>query len=116
MNNENDLLKQIFSRLPEEEELSPAFKEDMMKKIMEEAKKRNRRLLRISYITIASVSIGFIALAILALHFAGIRIGKPELPSIDMSLVLFYLYIGAIPLSLLYINYYFCKRLIKKHS
>ncbi len=112
-NNKNDdALRNLFHRLPEEE-LPVSFREKMMEKVMHEAiriKKRNERLSLLALILACLFIVALAVLSIIYMKLPKIEFSMPELTSMP-----FYLYIGVLALILLGGDYLFRKRYMKKH-
>jgi len=114
--NENrsiDVLKPLFQRLPEED-LPSSFRENMMKKIMEEAvrtKKRNERLGLLAVILASVVVLALAVFVFIYMEIPQLEISLPKLTSIS-----FYLYIGALSLLLLFGDYIMRKAYREKYK
>lgn len=97
-----DWLGDLFKRIPEEE-LSTSFRPNVMRQIMLEsakAKKRNER-----FSLLAAIVASLIMISLAAVSFVYMEIPKIALPMISTSALAFYLYIGAITLILLFVDY-----------
>ena len=95
---EQDILKSIFSQLPEEV-LPPSFQPEMMQRIRQEAlriSKRNNRLRILALIAATGITIG---LAVAALVYLGMPPIQTEFPQI--SIPPYYLSFGFLVLLLL---------------
>jgi hypothetical protein len=107
-----DILKDLFNRMPREEEPPVDFRQKVMQRIYTEAagiKKRNERL---GLLSIIAASLFIIVLAATSVAYLGLpKIEWASLPSIP-----FYLYIGALALLLLFADYKLRKSYKKKHS
>lgn len=96
------LLGDLFKRIPEEE-LPASFRSNVMRQIMLEsakAKKRNER-----FTLVAAIVASLIMISLAAVSFVYMEIPKIALPMISTSALAFYLYIGAITLILLFVDY-----------
>lgn len=111
--NENDFLKDMFRKLPEEK-LPQDFRMQMMQKITAEAariRKRNERLGLLSIIAASLVIVGLAVAALLYLKLPEIEISLTSLASVP-----FYFYIGALVLLLLTGDYIMRRQYRKKHK
>ena len=99
---ENDWLKPLFSRLPEED-LPASFREELMKRIVAEAARISKRNERIGLLTVILASLAIAGLSAGALLYAGIFRLRWEMP--ELITLPFYLYIGGLTLLLLGIDY-----------
>ncbi|MDR2811275.1 MAG: hypothetical protein LBB84_12110 [Tannerellaceae bacterium] len=110
---ENDWLKPLFSRLPEEE-LPASFREDLMKRIWQETAKTKKRNELMGLFSVILASLGIIALAVGALWYTGdiprITWRMPELVTLS-----FYSYIGVLVLLLLGLDHLFRQAYKKRH-
>ncbi len=97
-----DLLGDLFKRIPEEE-LPASFRSNVMQQIMLESAKAKKRDERFSLLAAIVASLIMISLAIVS--FVYMEIPKIALPMISTSALAFYLYIGAITLILLFVDY-----------
>lgn len=99
---QTDLLKKLFSRMPEAE-LPDSFRQNVMEQIRKEAVRIQKRKERTGLATIIAASLGIIGIAVFVLIYIGmpkIEISIPSLPNLP-----FCLYIGAISLLLLGADY-----------
>lgn len=105
MVNENrmdSLLKETFSRLPEER-LPEGFRDKLMERIILENERAKRKEERISLIATIVASLMMIAAAILTYIY--MDIDWISLPTTAPSTWRFYIYIGGITMLLLYVDY-----------
>lgn len=105
MVNENrmdSLLKETFSRLPEER-LPEGFRDKLMERIILENERAKRKEERISLIATIVASLMMIAAAILTYIY--MDIDWINLPTTAPSTWRFYIYIGGITMLLLYVDY-----------
>lgn len=110
MTQKNDILKEVFSRMPEEE-LPRSFRANVMQQIMAEAQRIRKRNERWGWIAVISASLLMIGLAIgsfLYMDIPKISISMPHLSSLP-----FYFYIGMLSLILLGADYKF-RQIVKK--
>lgn len=112
MTQKNDLLKELFSRMPEEE-LPVSFRDNMMQQIMAEAERVRKRNERWGWIAVIAASLLMIGIAIASFLYMGIPRISIQLP--DMSTLPFYSYIGMLTLILLGADYKF-RQLFKKRQ
>lgn len=112
MTQKNDLLKELFSRMPEEE-LPVSFRDNMMQQIMAEAERVRKRNERWGWIAVIAASFLMIGIAIASFLYMGIPRISIQLP--DMSTLPFYGYIGMLTLILLGADYKF-RQLFKKRQ
>jgi len=111
--NEQDILKSIFIRLPDEP-LPPTFQSEMMLRIKKEAvriAKRNQRLRVLALIAATTFTIG---LAVASLVYMGL----PEI-MIEFSVVMippYYIYFGLLVLVLLFTDHWLQQRYYKRHT
>lgn len=109
---EEDILKALFSQLPEEE-LPPTFQSETMQRIRQEAvriAKRNNRLQLLALISATMITIG---LAVASLIYLGIPQIRIEIPQI--SFPSYYLYFGILVLILLVADLLFRQHYYKNH-
>lgn len=104
MTEKNDILKDLFGRMPEEE-LSASFRTNVMRQIMAEAERRRKREERWGWIAVVAASLLMIGIAIASFFYMGIP--KISVPIPDMNTFLFYVYIGMLALILLGADYKF---------
>ena len=112
MTEKNDILKDLFSRMPEEE-LPASFRANAMRQIMAEAeriRKRNDRLGWISFIAASLIMVGFAIASFLYMNISPISVQIP-----NMSTLPFYAYIGILALILLGADYKF-RQLFKRRQ
>ncbi len=104
MTQKNDILKDLFSRM-QEEELPVSFRANMMQQIMAEAERIRKRDERKGWIAVIATSLLMIGTAITSFLYMGI----PEIsvPMPNMSTLPFYAYIGMLALILLGADYKF---------
>lgn len=110
---QTDLLKKLFSRMPEAE-LPNSFRNNVMEQIRKEAVRIQKRKERMGLATIIVASLGIIGMAIFVLLYIGIpqiEISIPPLPNLP-----FCLYIGAISLLLLGADYKLRQMFKKKQA
>jgi fatty acid desaturase len=114
-NKENDYLKDLFTRLPEEP-LPTDFRVRLMQQIQEEAvwiKKRNERL---SWIILILASLAMLTLGILAVIYLGIPKFSFEISTEAIQTFPFYLYIAFLVFLLLFADHYFRKKYREKQK
>jgi hypothetical protein len=109
---ENDWLKTLFGRMPEEP-LPDSFREDMMKRIRAETVRMKKRSERIGLLSVILASSAMMGLATGALLYMGIPRLEWEWTLPELTSLPFYLYIGALTLLLLGIDHAF-RRMYKK--
>lgn len=113
-NNKNDdMLKSIFQRLPEND-LPSSFRERIMQQVVIEAAKKKKRnvVLTISSLTLASViMLAFAVVSIIYMDLPKLEIDVKELTSLP-----FYLYIGTLVILLLGGDHILRKKYLRKHS
>ncbi|WP_165154596.1 hypothetical protein [Parabacteroides sp. ZJ-118] len=97
-----DFLRDLFSRIPEEE-LPASFRSNVMRQIMLESVKAKKRDERFGLLAVILASLVMISLAVASLIYMGIP--RISLPALDTSALAFYLYIGALALILLLADY-----------
>lgn len=99
---DTDLFENLFRQMPDDE-LPKAFRFNVMQQIMAEAVKAKKRNERLSLLAAILASLVMIALGVAAFLF----IGLPEItiPKLDLSVCLFYLYVGMLTLFLLFVDY-----------
>ncbi|MDR1557364.1 MAG: hypothetical protein LBS88_10110 [Tannerellaceae bacterium] len=110
---EDDWLKSLFSRMPEEE-LPASFGEKMMKRIEAETVRLRKRNERIGLALVILASSGLIGLATATLLYIGLPRIEWELP--ELSTLPFYLYIGTLSLLLLGIDHILVRLYGKKNE
>ena len=104
MTEKNDILKDLFSRMPEEE-LPASFRANAIRQIMAEAERIRKRNERWGWIAVIADSLHMIGIAIASLLYMGITKISVQIP--DMSAFPFYAYIGMLALILLGADYKF---------
>ncbi|WP_282197708.1 hypothetical protein [Parabacteroides johnsonii] len=104
MTEKNDILKDLFSRMPEEE-LPASFRTNVMKQIMAEAERKRKLGERWGWIAVIAASLLMIGIAIASFLYMGIPKISVQIP--DMSAFPFYAYIGMLALILLRADYKF---------
>jgi hypothetical protein len=109
---ENDWLKPLFSRLPNED-LPDSFKEELMKRIGAEADRIRKRNELIGLLIVSLASLAIAGLAAGALLYAGVRCVRWDMP--ELVALPFYLYIGALTLLLLGGDHLLRRTYRKKH-
>ena len=110
MTEKNDILKDLFSRMPEEE-LPASFRANAMRQIMAEAeriRKRNER-----WIAVIAASLLMVGIAIASFLYMNISPISVQIP--NMSTLPFYAYIGILALILLGADYKF-RQLFKRRQ
>ncbi len=100
MTEKNDILKDLFSRMPEEE-LPASFRTNVMRQIMAEAERIRKRDERWGWIAVIAASL----LMIGSFLYMGIPKISVQIP--NMSTLPFYAYIGMLALILLGVDYKF---------
>lgn len=104
MTQKNDILKDLFSRMPEEE-LPASFRANVMRQIMAEAERIHKRNERWGWVAVVAASLLMIGIAIASFLYMGIPKISVSIP--DMSALPFYVYIGMLTLILLGADYKF---------
>ncbi|WP_298551385.1 hypothetical protein [uncultured Parabacteroides sp.] len=112
MTEKNDILKDLFSRMPEEE-LPASFRANVMRQIMAEAERIRKRNERWGWIAVITASLSMIGIAIASFLYMGIPKISVQMP--DMSTLPFYTYIGMLALILLGADYKF-RQLFKRRQ
>ena len=107
MTEKNDILKDLFSRMPEEE-LPASFRANAMRQIMAEAERIRKRNERWGWIAVLMVGI-----AIASFLYMNISPISVQIP--NMSTLPFYAYIGILALILLGADYKF-RQLFKRRQ
>ena len=102
MTEKNDILKDLFSRMPEEE-LPASFRANVMRQIMAEAERIRKRNERWGWIAVIAASLLMIGVAIASVLYMGIP--KISVPIPDLDALPFYVYIGMLTLILLGADY-----------
>lgn len=108
MTEKNDILKDLFSRMPEEE-LPASFRANAMRQIMAEAERIRKRNERWGWIAVIAASLLMVGIAI-ASFLSPISVQIP-----NMSTLPFYAYIGILALILLGADYKF-RQLFKRRQ
>ena len=110
MTEKNDILKDLFSRMPEEE-LPASFRANAMRQIMAEAERIRKRNERWGWIAVIAASLLMVGIAIASfLYISPISVQIP-----NMSTLPFYAYIGILALILLGADYKF-RQLFKRRQ
>lgn len=104
MTEKNDILKDLFSRMPEEE-LPASFRANVMRQIMAEAERRRKLGERWGWIVVITASLLMIGLAAASFLYMGLPKISVQIP--DMSMLPFYAHIGILALILLGADYKF---------
>ncbi len=110
MTEKNDILKDLFSRMPEEE-LPGSFRANVMQQILAEAERIHKRNERWGWIAVISASLLMVGLAVGAFFYMDmpkISVSLPHLSSLP-----FYVYIGILTFILLGADYKF-RQIFKK--
>ena len=102
MTEKNDILKDLFSRMPEEE-LPASFRANAIRQIMAEAERIRKRNERWGWIAVIAASLLMIGVAIASFLYMGIP--KISVPIPDLDALPFYVYIGMLTLILLGADY-----------
>ncbi|RHJ80007.1 hypothetical protein [Parabacteroides sp. AM08-6] len=111
MNKNNDILNDLFSRMPEEE-LPQSFRINVMRKIEMETERIRIQSERWGWTIVIITSLLIAALAVVSILYIGIP--KISLPIPDLTMLPFYFYIGMLALVLLGSDYLFRKHFRKK--
>ncbi len=112
-NKQDDLLKQLFQQLPDEQ-LPDSFRMRLMQQVIAEEERRQKRIERYELAAIIIASLFMIAFAILTFIYMGTFTW--EWPKFDFSGLGFYFYIGGIASFLLFADYKLRKLFLKKHA
>ena len=112
MTEKNDILKDLFSRMPEEE-LPASFRTNVMKQIMAEAERIRKRNERWGWIAVIAASLLMVGIAIASFLYMNIPPISVQIP--NMSTLPFYAYIGMLALILLGADYKF-RQLFKRRQ
>ena len=112
MTEKNDILKDLFSRMPEEE-LPASFRANAMRQIMAEAERIRKRNERWGWIAVIAASLLMIGIAIASFLYMNIPPISVQIP--NMSTLPFYAYIGMLALILLGADYKF-RQLFKRRQ
>ena len=112
MTEKNDILKDLFSRMPEEE-LPASFRANAIRQIMAEAERIRKRNERWGWIAVIAASLLMVGIALASfLNMIIIPISE-QIP--NMSTLPFYAYIGMLALILLGADYKF-RQLFKRRQ
>lgn len=112
MTEKNDILKDLFSRMPEEE-LPASFRANAMRQIMAEAERIRKRNERWGWIAVIAASLLMVGIAIASFLYMNISSISVQIP--NMSTLPFYAYIGILALILLGADYKF-RQLFKRRQ
>ena len=112
MTEKNDILKDLFSRMPEEE-LPASFRANAMRQIMAEAERIRKRNERWGWIAVIAASLLMVGIAIASFPYMNISPISVQIP--NMSTLPFYAYIGILALILLGADYKF-RQLFKRRQ
>ena len=112
MTEKNDILKDLFSRMPEEE-LPASFRANAMRQIMAEAERIRKRNERWGWIAVIAASLLMVGIAIASFLYMNISPIFVQIP--NMSTLTFYAYIGMLALILLGADYKF-RQLFKRRQ
>ena len=112
MTEKNDILKDLFSRMPEEE-LPASFRANAMRQIMAEAERIRKRNERWGWIAVIAASLLMVGIAIASFLYMIISPISVQIP--NMSTLPFYAYIGILALILLGADYKF-RQLFKRRQ
>ena len=112
MTEKNDILKDLFSRMPEEE-LPASFRANAMRQIMAEAERIRKRNERWGWIAVIAASLLRVGIAIASFLYMNIYPITVQIP--NMSTLPFYAYIGILALILLGADYKF-RQLFKRRQ
>ena len=112
MTEKNDILKDMFSRMPEEE-LPASFRANAIRQIMAEAERIRKRNARWGWIAVIAASLLMGRIAIASFLYMNISPISVQIP--NMSTLPFYAYIGMLALILLGADYKF-RQLFKRRQ
>ena len=112
MTEKNDILKDLFSHMPEEE-LPASFRANAMRQIMAEAERIRKRNERWGWIAVIAASLLMVGIAIASFLYMNIPPISVQIP--NMSTLPFYAYIGMLALILLGADYKF-RQLFKRRQ
>lgn len=112
MTEKNDILKDLFSRMPEEE-LPASFRANVMRQIMAEAERIRKRNELWGWIAVIAASLLMVGIAIASFLYMNIPPISVQIP--NMSTLPFYAYIGILALILLGADYKF-RQLFKRRQ
>ena len=102
MTEKNDILKDLFSRMPEEE-LPASFRANAIRQIMAEAERIRKRNERWGWIAVIAASLLMVGIAHASLLYMNISPISEQIPK--MTTLPFYAYIGMLALILLGADY-----------
>ena len=102
MTEKHDILKDLFSQMPEEE-LPASFRANAMRQIMAEAERIRKRNERWGWIAVIAASLLMVGIAIASFLYMNIPPISVQIP--NMSTLPFYAYIGMLALILLGADY-----------
>ena len=108
-----DILKSIFSRLPDER-LPLNFQAEMMQQIRQEAARITKRNERLHLLALIAGTLFTIGLAVVALLYVGIPQLTTEFPRMEIPPS--YIYFGLIVLVLLFSDHLLRQRYYNKHT
>ena len=111
--NEQDILKSIFGRLPDDV-LPPSFQAEMMQQIRKEAVRTTKRNQLLAVLALIAATLFTIGLAVAALIYMGIPSITTEFPTI--SIPSYYIYFGFLVLMLLVMDHLLRQRYYKRHA
>ena len=111
MTEKNDILKDLFSRMPEEE-LPASFRANAIRQIMAEAERIRKRNERWGWIAVIAASLLMVGIAIASFLYMNIPPISVQIPNMS---TLFYAYIGMLALILLGADYKF-RQLFKRRQ
>ncbi|MDR0750814.1 MAG: hypothetical protein LBF62_14755 [Tannerellaceae bacterium] len=106
-----DILKDLFNRMPREE-VPADFRQEVMQQIYAESVRIKKRNERFGLLSVIAASLLILALAAASI----IYLGLPEIEWTSLPSIPFYLYIGALALLLLLGDYKLRESYKKKHS
>ena len=112
MTEKNDILKDLFSRMPEEE-LPASFRANAIRQIMAEAERIRKRNERWGWIAVIAASLLMVGIALASFLYMIISPISVQIP--NMSTLPFYAYIGMLALILLGADYKF-RQLFKRRQ
>ena len=112
MTEKNDILKDLFSRMPEEE-LPASFRANAIRQIMAEAERIRKRNERWGWIAVIAAALLMVGIAIASFLYMSISPISVQIP--NMSTLPFYAYIGMLALILLGADYKF-RQLFKRRQ
>lgn len=97
-----DILKNLFRDMPEEQ-LPDSFRTRMMQQIMLESAKIKKRNERLGLMAVILASLLIVALGVLS--FLYMDLSSITIPKLNLTALHFYLFIGALTLFLLFLDY-----------